>query len=70
SYIYKALETLVDTIYIIYLDNILTYLNNKDRHGLYAKLLKCIFYTKNVKFLGFIITPRGIIIDPNRVKAI
>ncbi|OCL00830.1 uncharacterized protein K441DRAFT_531990, partial [Cenococcum geophilum 1.58] len=30
-------------------------------------LLKCIFYIKNVKFLGFIITPRGIIIDPNRV---
>ncbi|OCK92347.1 uncharacterized protein K441DRAFT_570104, partial [Cenococcum geophilum 1.58] len=29
--------------------------------------LKCIFYTKNVKFLGFIITPRGIVIDPNRV---
>ncbi|OCK89552.1 uncharacterized protein K441DRAFT_434084, partial [Cenococcum geophilum 1.58] len=61
---------------IVYLDNILIYLNNKDKHvkyvkqGLYAKLLKYIFYIKNVKFLGFIITPRGIIIDPNRVKAI
>ncbi|OCK94685.1 uncharacterized protein K441DRAFT_559886, partial [Cenococcum geophilum 1.58] len=61
---------------IVYLDNILIYLNNKDKYvkhvkqGLYAKLLKYIFYTKNVKFLGFIITPRGIIIDPNRVKAI
>ncbi|OCK93115.1 uncharacterized protein K441DRAFT_567101, partial [Cenococcum geophilum 1.58] len=30
-------------------------------------LLKYIFYTKNVEFLGFIITPRGIIMDPNRV---
>ena len=87
SYIYKALGTLVDTIYIVYLDNILIYLNNEDKHvkhvkyvkqvlqqlraqGLYAKLLKYIFYTKNVKFLGFIITPRGIIIDLNRVKAI
>ena len=84
SYIYKALETLVDTIYIVYLDNILIYLNNEDKYvkhikqvlrqlyaqGLYAKLLKQIFYTKNVKFLGFIITPRGIIIDPTRVKAI
>ena len=84
SYIYKALGTLVDTIYIVYLDNILIYLNNKDKYikhvkqvlqqlraqGLYAKLLKYIFYTKNVKFLGFIITPRGIIIDPTHVKAI
>ncbi|OCK97889.1 uncharacterized protein K441DRAFT_477508, partial [Cenococcum geophilum 1.58] len=54
----------------VYLDNILIYLNNEDKYvkhlrawGLYAKLLKYIFYTKNVKFLGFIITPRGIIID-------
>ena len=84
SYIYKALGTLVDTIYMVYLDNILIYLNNKDKYvkhikqvlqqlrawGLYTKLLKYIFYTKNIKFLGFIITPRGIIIDPNRVKAI
>ena len=84
SYIYKALGTLVDTIYIVYLDNILIYLNNKDKHvkhvkqilqqlraqGLYTKLLKYIFYTKNVKFLGLIITLGGIIIDPNRVKAI
>jgi len=32
SYIYKALGTLVDTIYIVYLDNILIYLNNKDKY--------------------------------------
>ena len=81
SYIYKALGTLVNTIYIVYLDNILIYLNNEDKHvkqvlqqlraqGLYAKLLKYIFYTKNVKFLGFIITSRGIIIDPTYIKAI
>ncbi|OCK96175.1 uncharacterized protein K441DRAFT_553107, partial [Cenococcum geophilum 1.58] len=30
-------------------------------------ILKYIFYIKNIKFLGFIITPRGIIIDPTRV---
>ena len=84
SYIYKTLRTLVDTIYVVYLDNILIYLNNKGKYvkhvkqvlqqlytqGLYTKLLKYIFYTKNVKFLGFIITSRGIIIDPIHVKAI
>ena len=84
SYIHKALGTLVDTICVVYLDDILIYSNDEDKHvehvkqvlrqlrawGLYAKLLKYIFYTKNVKFLGFIITPRGIIIDPTYIKAI
>ena len=37
SYLYKALETLVDTIYIVYLDNILIYLNNKDKHIKHVK---------------------------------
>ena len=74
----------MDTICVVYLDDIFIYLNNKDKHvkyvkqvlqqlytqGLYAKLLKCIFYTKNVEFLDFIITPRGIIIDFAYVKAI
>ena len=74
----------MDTIYIVYLDNILIYLNNEDKHvkhvkqvlrqllawGLYTKLLKYTFYTKNVKFLGFIIIPKGIIIDPAHIKAI
>ena len=74
----------MDTIYIVYLNYILIYLNNKDKYvkhikqvlrqlrawGLYAKLLKYIFYTKNIKFLGFIITSKGIIIDPTYIKAI
>ena len=37
SYIYKALGTLVDTIYIVYLDNILIYLNNKDKYIKHVK---------------------------------
>ena len=78
SYINKALENLVDTIYIVYLDNILIYLKNKSKYikyveqvlerlraqGLYVKLSKYSFYTKLVKFLSHFITPKGIIIDP------
>ena len=74
----------MDTIYIVYLDDILIYLNNKDKYvkyikqvlrqlrvwGLYAKLLKCIFYTKNVEFLGFIVTLNNIVMDPVYIKAI
>jgi len=32
SYIYRALGGLVDRIYIIYLDDILIYLEDKDQH--------------------------------------
>ena len=84
SYIYKVLGTLVDIICVVYLDDILIYLNNEDKHvehvkqvlrqlraqGLYAKLLKYIFYIKNIKFLGFIITPNSIIMDPAYIKDI
>ena len=37
SYIYKALGTLVDTIYVVYLNNIFIYLNNKDKYIEYIK---------------------------------
>ncbi|KAF2210165.1 hypothetical protein CERZMDRAFT_45832, partial [Cercospora zeae-maydis SCOH1-5] len=32
--------------------------------------VKCYFFKKKVKFLRFIICPKGIIIDPRRVNAI
>ena len=84
SYINKALGNLVDTIYVIYLDNILIYLKDESKYvkyvkqvlerlraqGLYAKLSKYSFYTKLVKFLSYLITPKGVVIDPIRVKAI
>ena len=74
----------MDTICVVYLDNILIYLKDKSKHvkhikqvlerlcaqGLYTKLSKCSFYTKLIKFLGYLITPKGVIIDPTRVKAI
>ena len=84
NYIHKVLKTLVDTIYMVYLNDIFIYLNNKDKNikhvkqilqqlctwGLYAKLSKCIFHTKNVKFLGFIITSGGIMMDFAHIKII
>ena len=60
SYIYRALGGLLDRIYVVYLDNILIYLEDEDQHeqhvrevlerlddwGLYAKASKCVFNTK------------------------
>ena len=80
-YIYKALGGLINYIYIIYLDNILIYLKNKDQHkqyiykilkrlnkqGLYTKALKYTFNIKQVKFLGYIIMPIGVVINSVQV---
>ena len=77
SYINKALGGLINIICIIYLDNILIYSKDKNKHvehikavlrrlkeySLYVKPSKYTFYTKQVKFLGFILTLEGVIID-------
>ena len=84
NYINKALGNLVDTIYIVYLNNILIYLKDKSKYvkyikqmlkrlctqGLYTKLFKYSFHTKLVKFFSYFITPKGVIINPTQVKAI
>jgi len=46
------------------------YCNSSALRAYTLNYLKYIFYIKNVEFLGFIITPRGIIIDSTYVKAI
>jgi hypothetical protein len=37
---------------------------------LFAKPSKYTFYTKEVEFLGFIVTTKGVTIDTNRVQSI
>lgn len=38
--------------------------------GLYAKPSKCVFYQDKVEFLGFVLSARGVSIDPQRVTDI
>jgi hypothetical protein len=84
NYIHKALGALVDDICVVYLDDILIYSENEEQHaehvrrvlerlrqwGLYAKLSKCEFHTRYVEFLGFVVTSSGVVMDPERVRAI
>ena len=65
---------LLDVYVIIYLDDILIYLNNMSEHhqyvkevlkhlckaGLYAKAEKCEFHSKSVEYLGYILSPSGL----------
>ena len=61
---------LLDVCVVIYLDDILIYLNNMSKHhwhikevlkhlyktGLYAKAKKCKFHSESVKYLGYILS--------------
>ena len=69
---------------VLYFDNVLIYNSCMDQHlhhlrevlfalrreQLYANLLKCELLTISLNFLGFIISAKGLELDPNEVAAI
>jgi len=75
---------LLDICVIVYLDNILIYSENLKEHekqvkevlrwlktnGLYVSPSKCVFHQEQVEFLGFILSPKGLQIDLEKVCAI
>ena len=75
---------LLDVYVMIYLDDILIYLNNMSEHhwhvkevlkhlckaGLYAKTEKCEFHSELVKYLRYILSPSGLTMSDNKIKII
>jgi len=75
---------LLDVCVMIYLDDILIYLNNMSEHhwhvkevlkhlhkaGLYAKAEKCEFHSESVEYLGYILSPSGLTMSDDKVKII
>jgi Reverse transcriptase (RNA-dependent DNA polymerase) len=75
---------LLDVYAIIYLDDILIFSGNKDdhfrhvsevlkqlrKHGLYANGKKCDFHSESVDYLGHMIGPNRLQMDPAKVKVI
>ena len=69
---------------MVYLDNIIIYLNSKKEYKEYIEqvlsrlykenipviIKKCKFYTKKTNFVGFIIKLKQISIDPKKIKTI
>jgi hypothetical protein len=84
AYINEALAGLVDVTCIVYLDDILIFSNSKEEHTehvrevldrlrkakLYVKLSKCEWNTDRTEYLGYVVTPEGVSINPERVKTI
>lgn len=84
EYIHRALADLLDTVCVVYLDDILIYSRTREQHTadlknvlqrlqdaeLYAKLSKCEFYRQETEFLGFIVSNKGVRMDPERVRSI
>ena len=69
---------------MVYLDDIIIYLNSKKEYKKYIEwvlsrlykenilvvIKKCEFYTKKTNFIGFIIKLKQISMDPKKIKAI
>ena len=80
----NILSDLLDICVMIYLNDILIYLNNMSKHhwhvkevlkclckaNLYAKAKKCKFYSKSVEYLGYILSSSSLTMSDNKVKII
>jgi hypothetical protein len=58
----KSMEELEDHLWII--------LQRLREHQLYTKFSKCGFWIKEVPFLGHMVSPEGITVDPSKVKEV
>ena len=84
TYINKVLSGLIDTICVVYLNDILIYFKNRNSHvkhvkrilnhfkkyDLYVKLNKCEFFKNFVEYLGFIIKNNGISMNLRQIEII
>ena len=75
---------LLDVCVVVYLDDILIYLNNMSEHhqhvkevlkrlhkaGLYAKVEKCEFHSESVEYLEYILSPSGFTMSDDKIKII
>jgi RNase H-like domain found in reverse transcriptase/Reverse transcriptase (RNA-dependent DNA polymerase)/Integrase zinc binding domain/Chromo (CHRromatin Organisation MOdifier) domain len=80
----NVLRNFLDLFVVCYLDDILIYSTTIEDHrihvrqvlqrlrenNLFAKPEKCIFHTSEVDFLGYIVTPSGMKMNPQKVQSV
>ncbi|KAD2392865.1 hypothetical protein E3N88_39842 [Mikania micrantha] len=80
----RVCRPMLDRSVIVFIDDILIYSKNEGDHAchvgevldilrnekLYAKFSKCAFWLREVQFLGHVVNPDGIMVDPAKVETV
>ncbi|KAD4982495.1 hypothetical protein E3N88_19166 [Mikania micrantha] len=80
----RVCRPMLDRSVIVFIDDILIYSKSEGDHAchirevlemlrrekLYAKFSKCAFWLREVQFLGHVISPEGIMVDPAKIEAV
>ena len=81
---HRVCRPYLDQFVIVFIDDILIYswtleeherhltivLQNLREHKLYAKMSKCEFWMKEVKFLGHVVSEQGVAVDLEKIEAV
>ena len=84
DYMNKIFRSYLDQFVIVFIDDILIYSKSREEHvehlrvvleilkedQLYGELSKCEFWLEEVQFLGHVISPQGIVVDPAKIEIV